>query len=397
MSKTLAPFKIFKTALVAAAALAVVQAARADVVTDWNVKANELVVEAKLGTPPAMRVMAYVQTAVLDATDKLPPAASFDAAVAAANRAVLLKLVPAVQAQTETAYQAALAAIADGPAKTAGIAAGERAAAALLARRAADSAPAESYRPHTTPGAYVPTAPAAVPTWSQRMPWLLTAASQFRPAAPPALTSETWARDYNETKDFGGRTSTRRSAEQTEAARFWDYSLPPVYHGVLRSVALQPGRTPGANARFLAAASQAMDDALISVFDAKYHYNFWRPGTAIRNGDIDGNDATTRDASWAPLIDVPMHPEYPSGHSILAGAVAAVIKGEQNGAPLPVLSTSSPTAKGAVRRWTSLEGFVREVSDARIHGGLHFRSATDAAEAMGKRIGELAVARHLAP
>jgi hypothetical protein len=230
-----------------------------------------------------------------------------------------------------------------------------------------------------------------VPQWPQRKPWLLANAAQFRPAAPPSLTSAAWARDFNEVKDVGGRTSTRRSAEQTEAARFWDYSLPAIYHGVVRSVALGPQRDVAANARLFATVAQAMDDALIAVFDAKYHYTFWRPVTAIRNADQDGNDATQREPAWASLIDAPMHPEYPSGHSILAATVATVLKAETKGAARQVLSTSSPTAKGATRRWASPEEFVREVSEARIHGGIHFRSATEAGEAMGRRIGELAV------
>jgi PAP2 superfamily len=151
------------------------------------------------------------------------------------------------------------------------------------------------------------------------------------------------------------------------------------------------------NARLFALASQAMDDAMIGVFEAKYHYGFWRPVTAIRNGDIDGNDATPREASWVSLIDAPMHPEYPSGHSILASTVATVIKADAGRGPMPVLATSSPTAKGATRRWSNVEDFVQEVSDARIYGGIHFRSATQAGEAMGKQIGKLAVDKLTAP
>ena len=203
----------------------------------------------------------------------------------------------------------------DGAAKSAGIAAGEEAAAAVLAARADDGAATpERYKPHTTAGAYVPTAGVAAPQWPQRKPWLMKSAAQVRPAAPPALSSAAWARDYNEVKALGGKASTRRTPEQTEIARFWEYSLPPIYHGVLRSVALQPGRDVARNARLFAAASQAMDDALIAVFDAKYTYNFWRPVTAIRNAEIDGNDATEargrRGRRWSTT---PMHPEYPSG------------------------------------------------------------------------------------
>lgn len=388
------PFVLSAVALAAATT-----GARADAVTDWNIKSGEIVTEAKIGTPPAVRVMAIVQTAALRAVEAAQQRqASAEAALAVAHRVALTKLLPAQQAQIDAAAQAALAAIADGAAKQAGVAAGEAAANTVLALRADDgTATPEAYRPHTTAGAYVPTASVAVPQWSQRKPWVMISASQFRPGPPPALTSAQWARDFEEVKTLGGKTSAKRSAEQTEAARFWDYSLPAIYHGVVRSVALaQPQqRDLVRNARLFAAAAQAMDDALIAVFDAKYHYNFWRPTTAIRNGDIDGHEATQREASWTPLIDVPMHPEYPSGHSILASAVAQVIDADTQAGALPALATSSPTAKGATRRWNKLDEFVREVSDARVHGGIHFRSATDAGEAMGKRIGELAAARVL--
>jgi PAP2 superfamily len=162
-------------------------------------------------------------------------------------------------------------------------------------------------------------------------------------------------------------------------------------------VALGPGRDLAANARLFATVAQAMDDAMIAVFDAKYHHNFWRPVTAVRNADRDGNEATQREPNWASLIDAPIHPEYPSGHSILAATLATVLKEEAKRGPLPTLSTSSPTANGVTRRWSSLDEFVREVSDARVHGGIHFRSATDAGEVMGRRIGRLAVVRGAMP
>jgi hypothetical protein len=376
---------------VAATLIGAAGAASADVVTDWNAKAGELITESKLGTPPAIRVMAFAQTAVYEAVRTSSGGRSVDAAVAAANRAVFLKLLPAQQASIDAAYNAALAAIPDGAAKSAGIVAGERAAAAVFERRAADKvAPVESYRPYTSAGVYVPTAAPAATQWTTRTAWLMTSNSQFRAGPPPALTSAAWARDYNEVKELGAKASAKRTAEQTEIARFWEYSLPSIYHGVVRSVASQPGRDVARNARLFATVAQAMDDAMIAVFEAKYHYGFWRPVTAIRNADIDGNDATVRDASWSSLIDAPMHPEYPSGHSILAGAVGAVLKAD-TGAGAVVLATASPSAKGTTRRWTSADEFVREVSDARIYAGIHFRSATDAGEAMGRRIGELAV------
>lgn len=381
--------------------------ARADIVTDWNIKAGEFIVEAKIGTPPANRVMAIVQTAVddalhdprLQAAARQPDAlqAAQQAAVAAANRAALVALLPQQQPAITAAYQAALAGLPEGPARAAGIAAGEHAAARVLALHASDAQlGAERYRPHALPGAYVPTAAVAVPQWPQRKPWLLASADQFRPGPPPALNGALWARDYNEVKTLGAKASVQRSPEQTEVARFWEYSLPPIYHAVLRSVALAPGRSVERNARFFAVASQAMDDALIAVMEAKYHYGFWRPVTAIRNGDADGNDATAPDAGWVSLIEAPLHPEYPSAHSILAGTIGVLIEAEVGNAVPPELSASSPTAKGATRRWTRVDAFVQEVGNARIWDGIHYRTSVEVGAMMGKQIGTLAAAR-LAP
>ncbi len=383
----------------AAAALAAAPEARADLITDWNLKSADIITDAKIGTPPAVRVMAIVQTAAQCAVNAAlsDKTAAVEAALAAAHRASFARLLPAQQALTEGMVQAALAPLPEGPAKAAGLRLGEQCAAEVLARRADDGATTpETYRPHTSAGIYVPTAAAAAPQWPQRKPWLMASASAVRPPAPPALASEAWARDYNEVKLLGGRHSTQRSAEQTEVGRFWEYSLPAVYYGVLRSVALAPGRDLARNARLFAVAAQAMDDALIAVFDAKYQYHFWRPVTAVRNGDIDGNDATVRDAGWLPLVETPMHPEYPSAHSTLAATVAQLVKADIGNQPLPPLATSSPTAKGATRRWTRVEDFVQEVGDARVWAGIHFRSACDTGAAMGRRVGELA-ARQLQP
>ncbi|MGA0609423.1 vanadium-dependent haloperoxidase [Caldimonas sp. KR1-144] len=371
--------------------------AQADAITDWNVVSAGIVSEAKIGTPPAIRVMAIVQTAAHEAVlaaGSAPARATADAAVAAAHRAAFAALLPAQAASVDAAYRAALEPIVDGADKRAGIALGERAAAAVLARRAADlKMPAEAYRPHAAPGVYVPTALPAVPQWPARQPWLMRDPAQFRPAPPPALDSAAWARDFNEVKAMGGKQSARRSAEQTEVARFWEYSLPAIYHGVVRSVAAQPGRDLAGNARLFAAVAQAMDDAMIAVADAKYHYHFWRPVTAIRNGDADGNDATERDATWVSFIDAPMHPEYPSAHSVLAGAVGSVLAAEVGAGPMPELSTSSPTAQGATRRWTRLEDFLQEVANARVWEGIHYRSSTEVGTALGRQVGELAVQR----
>jgi len=151
------------------------------------------------------------------------------------------------------------------------------------------------------------------------------------------------------------------------------------------------------NARLFAVVAQAMDDALIAVFDAKYHYSFWRPITAIRNGDTDGNDATERDPSWVPFIDTPMHPEYPCAHCIVAATIGTILRAEIGAGPTPTLSTTSPTAPGIVRSWTQIDGFVQEVANARIYDGVHYRNSTEVGTAMGTKIGELAASKYLRP
>jgi hypothetical protein len=394
--------------LAAVCAAAVVQA---DPVTDWNARAGEIILGAGAGTPSANRVMAMVQTAVYEAVNRITqrypasafpleaaPGASAEAAVAAASCAALRRLLPASSAAIDRHCGEALAAVPDGDAKAAGIALGEKAAEAVLASRADDHAMrVVPYRPAAAPGVYVPTTLPVIPHWSRRKPWLLESASQFRPGPPPDLKSATWTRDYGEVKALGARDGSTRTPEQTAIAKFWEGTLPTVYHGVVRSVTGQHGREITRNARLFMAVTQAMDDALIAVFEAKYHYNFWRPITAIRNGDQDGNDATLPDLTWLPLIETPMHPEYPCAHCIVAATVATVIAADVGGEPMPMLTTASDVVKGAVRSWATPEDLVREVSLARIYDGVHYRHSTEAGAAMGRQVGALAAQKLLAP
>lgn len=381
----------------------------ADAVTDWNQRAGDIVVNANIGPLPAERALAIVQTSVYEAvnaiTQRYPisdvklqaaPGASIEAAVAAANRAVLTKLVPFQKTEIDNVYQAALTVIADETAKMRGIAVGEEAAAAVFALRSDDGATAgESYRPYTKAGAYVPTVLPEAPQWMHRKPWLMAQLAQFRPGPPPELSSELWVRDFNEVKALGSKNSQQRSADQTEIARFWEEVMPPIYHGIVRSVANMPGREITQNARLFAAVTQASDDALIAVFDAKYHYGFWRPVTAIRNGDIDGNDATERDASWVPFIDTPMHPEYPCAHCIVSAAVGTVLQAEIGDGQTPVLTTASKAAGGMARSWTKLDEFMQEVVNARIYDGVHYRNSGKVGAEMGKQVAELAAKKYL--
>jgi hypothetical protein len=194
---------------------------------------------------------------------------------------------------------------------------------------------------------------------------------------------------------LGARTNSQRTPEQTEITRFWEATNPVVYVPVVHSVANMPGRDPASNARLLAVVGMASDDALGAVFDAKYTYNLWRPVTAIRNGDNDGNDATERDAAWLPLIDTPMHPEYPCAHCIVSATLATVLKAALAGTAPPTLTTNSPTAPGKPRSWANPDEFMREVALARIYDGVHYRNSTEVGTAMGVKIGEIAAAKYL--
>ena len=377
--------------------------ARADVVTDW---ADVTTVIADEG-PNTVRTIALAQSAVYEAVNAITAryprdrvdlgsaqGASVEAAVAAASRAVLLQEAPALKENTEAAYARALATIAEGEARTKGIGVGERAAADVLTKHGHDLDSIKPYRPVTSPGVYVPT---TIPTgWSlgQRRPWFMKSAAQFRPGAPPALKSELWARNYNEVKAVGSATSTTRTPEQTDIARFWATNLPDVHLGLARSLAVAPGRDVTRNARLYAAVAAAMNETETAVFEAKYHYLFWRPITAIRNGDFDGNAATERDADWAPLIATPMQPEYPCAHCMIAAAITTVLRAEAGGNSALDLSTTSNTARGVTRRWTSTDAVVQEVSMARICAGVHYRISTEVGNHMGEQVGALVAAAY---
>ena len=382
----------------------------ADVVIEWNQKANACVLEAKMYPFAGTRVMAIMHSSMFDAINSIeghytpykfkvaaPKGSSPEAAGVAAAHAALVKLCPEQKASLDGAYSASLAQIPDGAGKSAGIAAGEEVAGKFLAWRAADGADAPNvYRPVTTPGAYIVTALPIGSQWGSVTPWVMQRGSQFRPAPPPALSSATWTSDYNEVKGIGGKTSTQRTSAQTETARFWTITGPQSFDPIVRQLAASPGRSLSQNARLFALVEMAVADSYVAVFDAKYTYNFWRPVTAIRNGDNDGNDATARDPAWEPLLDTPLHPEYPCAHCINSGAARAVLEAEFGTGPHP-LTMTSPTAPGAEHKWASIQEYADEVALARIYGGIHYRNSTVVGKAMGKQIGDLAVQSYLRP
>jgi hypothetical protein len=400
-----------RNALAAIALLGLVQSAAADVIGDWNTKALDFVVAHKMLPPPAERVVAMTQLAMFDAVNsidrkyrpyltQLPstPSASKEAAAAAAAGAVLAGVDPQTRDEIKAALAAYLAAIPDSAAKAEGIKLGEAVAAKMLEARADDGSNApDTYRPRTTPGVYVPTIPTATPQWPNVKPFALISGSQFRPPPPVALTSKEWADDYNEIKELGSRTSTKRSAEQTENARFWLATDGRVHYPVIRTIVADKELGLVDSARMFALIAVARADALIAVFDAKYHYEFWRPVTAIRNGDIDGNPATERDAAWQPIDATPMHPEYPCAHCISSGSLAGVVETVFGTAQISEVSMTSPTAPGVFHHWANVRDYSNEVSEARIWAGFHYRSSTKVGQDMGYKIGEYVVKNYMQP
>jgi hypothetical protein len=400
-----------KLLLIAGFALAaMVGPAGADVITDWNQKAVPIVTKYSLGAP-GYRDLAIMHLAMYQCVNSIEPryepyqtrlaapaTASKEAAAAVSAAVVLSKLHPEDQAKVDTELKQYLAQIPDGPAKDEGIALGQKVAEGVLTMRANDGSSApDSYRPRTTAGRYIATAPVVVPMWGKVTPFALKSASQFRPGPPINLKSRVWAENYNEIKEIGAKNSTTRSAAQTETGRLWLYTGPGTFMPLAVRLSQAKGLSVNENARLFALLSMATADAMVAVFDAKYHYEFWRPITAIRNGDIDGNPQTERDASWDSLGPAPMHPEYPCAHCIVAGAAGTVMQSFFGTGTLPEFSLTTPTAPGVTHRWTRLEDYIEEPLNARIWSGIHYRFSTKVGTEMGRKIADYTVQNHLQP
>jgi hypothetical protein len=242
----------------------------------------------------------------------------------------------------------------------------------------------------------VPTAAVASSTWGKVQPFGLKSCDQFRPAAPYSLKSAQWAKDYNEIKALGAKTGSTRTAEQTDIARFWELTGPATTYPVTRQVSAAMHLDVVDNARLFALTAMATADAAIAVFDAKYTYEFWRPVTAIRNGDMDGNDATERDAGWESFIPTPMHPEYPCAHCIFQGSSAGVLRALYGDA-VPRFTLTSTTAPGVTRSFDRLSDLVTDVVDGRVYDGVHYRTSGQVGAGMGREIGEYLVKNYLRP
>ena len=381
-------------------------------VTYWDGVGTQAFTAAALAPPDGAVIFAYVGIAEYDSVMAIeggyqpfavdveaPDGASPEAAVVAAAHAVLVHYLPA-QAATilDPAYDQSLDTIPDGQAKDDGVATGEEVAGILIQQRADDGfrAPVEYIPPDPPiPGVWIPTSQAPpIGTYLPYMrPFSLDSPDQFRPGGPPPLSSRRWAEDYNEVQEIGSRTSTTRTAEQTLAARFW--GEPPIQqaHASFRKFILDHQLDVADASRFMGMITVVRADALIACFDAKYHYAFWRPITAIRAGDTDGNDATVADPAWLPLLPAtPNHPEYPSAHSCLTPASAEVVArflGTQQ------IDYTVPSVTGlGDRHYQRVRDLAYEVANARIWGGIHYRTAVEVGTRLGMKVEHQVLAHH---
>jgi hypothetical protein len=394
-------------------AVAIPASAAANVITDWDDKAVVVVTPmASLGTTTpymAERMMAMAHAAMFDAVNsierryrpylvQLPadPATSKEAAAAAAT--VLATIDDKTAGEMKTALASYLASMPERTEKADGVRLGLAVAAKVIDARKDDGCDApDAYRPRTSPGVYVPTAITINSMWPKMKPFAIASGSQFRPKAPIALDSTEWATDYNEIKDYGELHSAKRTAQQTETARFWLIGAPAAYHPFVRQLVTAKQMSVIDSARFMAFVALGLNDAFIAVLDAKYNYNFWRPITAIRNGDIDGNPNTDSEATWQPIATTPMHPEYPCAHCILSGTVAGIVKAALGGADIPEIAITSPTAPGVTHRFSDMTAYTQEIANARIWAGFHYRFSTRVGTEMGYQIGEYIVKNLMQP
>ena len=387
--------------------------ASADVVSDWaaimasTVRTQSPHVQARYAAITQLAVFEAVNAITGDYNPYLgiitaPSGASTEAAVIAAAHAVLKNYFPADEATLDAARDTSLGAIRNGWAKNAGIAAGEAAAAAMIAERTNDgSSPAQFYTPPSTdPGQWqtTPSCPAAGGTglhWRNVTPFGLQSADQFRLDPPPALTSMRYTRDFNEVKNLGSANSTERPQDRTDVARFYG-TVPPIqlWSNVARQIAVAQGASLSENAWALGLLTMAISDASFASFESKYHYNFWRPETAIHAADTDDNPKTDANQTFAPLITAPCFPSYGSNHAALSNAGREVLE-RIYGNRRHSISLSSSTVPGLSLKYTKLKQITDDIDDARVYGGIHFRFDQDAGSDMGRRVGEYIVKQYL--
>jgi len=401
-------------ALVAGAASAAgADPAASRIVLDWNTTTLQV------APPPAHpRALAMVHVAMFDAVNAIEPRyepylalptvsgeADVRAAAAAAAYGVLVRLYPAQQTALGVALAASLADVPEGASRTAGIAVGDGAAAAMVTSRATDNwlSPNPVYVQLPGPAAYRPTPPAFVNpvnvAAASFAPFVMAGSGDLRPNGPPAIESARFLEEYEEVRAKGAAcpdpAACARSEEETMIARWHTEQAFPQFCRIARTLAAENPADLGQTSRTFALLSLAMADGFVAVFEAKYAFNFVRPITAIRAGDTDGVPETAGDAGWSPLLSTPPHPEYPSAHSVIHAAAAEVIKkmfGNHAG-----FDATAPPVPGLTRRFADADEFVADGQAGRIYGGMHFRTAVVEGGKTGRKVGKLVLERALLP
>ena len=396
-------------------------AVKADVVSDWNTIAVNTAVINQQNPFAQARYAAIVQLAVFEAVNAItgeykpylgtttaPPGAVPEAAAIEAAYVVLTTYFPASASALLTARNTSLAPIADGQPKLDGVATGDAAAAAMIALRAHDGSSPPQFK---VPGPAVPGEWQATPScpvvngvavgvafqWQNITPFGIPSASDFLLAPPPALTSNEYAKTYNEVMTVGDTNSTERPQDRSDVALFYAASSPSqVFSQAAQQVAQQRGGSLTENARALALIDMAINDSLVASFLNKYHYNFWRPETAIHAGDTDGNSKTGPDPNYAPFIVTPCFPSYPSNHGSAANAAAEVLR-RIYGEAGHLMTLANPAVPNVVLQYTSLKQIADDISDARVYGGIHFRTDQEAGVDLGRAVGTAVYKGNLRP
>jgi hypothetical protein len=394
------------------ATLLIGPAAKADDVLDWNAIAVDTAIANGQNPFAQARYAAIVQLAVFEAVNSItgdyrpylgsivaPHGASAKAAAIEAAYRVLSTYFPAsASTLLDPARAKSLALIPEGKAKSDGIATGDGAASAMIALRANDGSSPAQFK---VPGPPVPGEWQATPScpivngiavgtffqWQNVTPFGIRSASEFLLDPPPALTSNRYAKAYNEVVAVGSLDSTERPPDRAEVVLYYAVTSPVhVFNQAARQVAQQQGRTLSENARALALINMAISDSLVASLFNKYHYNFWRPETAIRAGDTDGNRKTDPDPNFLPFIVTPCFPSYPSNHGSGSNGGAEVLR-RLYGEAGHSITLSNPAVPNTVLQYTSLRQITDDISDARVYGGIHFRTDQTAGTRLGKAVG----------
>ena len=395
--------------------------AKADPVLDWNAIAVDTAVANAQNPFTQARDAAIVQLAVFEAVNAVtgdyrsyvgnidaPRGASADAAAIQAAYRVLVTFFSNSKSTLDAALAKSLASIPDGKAKTDGIATGEVAAATLIALRSNDGSSPAQFKPPgpAVPGEWQATASCPIVNgvasgiafqWQNITPFGIRSAKDFLLGPPPALRSNEYAKTYNEVMTVGSIDSTERPPDRSEVATYYAATSPTqAFNQAARQIAQEQRRTLSENARALALINMAINDSLVAAFFNKYRYNFWRPETAIHGGDTDGNPKTEADPSWQPFIVTPCFPSYPSNHGSAANAAAAVMR-RLYGEGGHSMTLSNPAVPTIVLQYTSFRQITNDISDARVYGGIHFRTDQDAGAVLGLAIGKEVYKHNLRP